>query len=178
MPKRILLPILLTTSVLSFGANTLTIATLPAYAQENNISIKDQPQQSSMRTITENFVGKRPRSDDFAFAKMLGIDTQNVEDAQSKVKIAEKSLKTEMQNIQGSIQKAIIAKATEMNVSSNIIDNYANTYQNLSETKKQLEDRLTNGDGSITSVQNLRIELKQNIQDFKNAETIIKDAIK
>lgn len=180
MPKRILLPILITTSVIGIGSGAYS-ATKPlnSYAEQNNnlnLPIKSNF-QGITRTIEENFVGQKPRSSDFAFAQSLGVDTSKIKDAQTKVKDAENNLKAEMQAIRPLIKDAIVAKAKEKNIDQNIIDDYINSYQNLDDTKKQLQDKLSDGDSTIQSVKDLRIEIQDNMKTLKIAELKIKEAI-
>ncbi|MBC7472536.1 MAG: hypothetical protein H7196_04755 [candidate division SR1 bacterium] len=176
MPKRIFLPILITTSVIGIGTGAYS-ATKPLnlFAQ-NNLSIKSNLLNNT-RTIEESFIGQKPRSNDFAFARSLGVDASKVVDAQTKVKDAENNLKNEMQSIRQFIKDAIVTKAREKNIDQNIIDDYINSYQKLEDTKKQLQEKVSNDDSTVQSVKNLRAELRDNVKTFKIAELRIKEAI-
>jgi dsDNA-specific endonuclease/ATPase MutS2 len=178
MPKRILLPILITTSVIGIGTGTY-IATQPlsSYAQiSSNLPINSSSPEVT-RTIEESFVGQRPRSNDFAYAKDLGVDTSKVEDAQTKVKEAEVNLKTEMQNTRTAIKDAIVTKARAKNISNDIIGKYEETYQKLTDSQRELKVKLANGDTTIQSIRDLRTKINDNLKNFKQAETTIKQAI-
>jgi hypothetical protein len=179
MPKRILLPILITTTVFGIGTGTyVSNKSINSYAQTNSNQRFNPANTESVRTLPENFVGQKPRSDDFTFAKNLGVDTSKLEEAQTKSKEAENNLKVEMQNIRLVIKDAIISKAEEKNVSSVIIENYSNSYQKLEESKNNLKDKLSKDDSTIQTIKDLRTDIRDNMKNFKAQEIKIKEAIK
>jgi hypothetical protein len=178
MPKRILLPILITTSVFGIGAGTY-LATKPvrSFAQSiSNIPLGSNINESQ-RTIQESFEGQRPRSGDFAFAKDLGVDISKVEESQTKLKMAEANLKIEMQNARVALKNAIVSKARAKNISSEIISKYEDTYRKLSISRQELRDNLANPNTTPQEEKDIRIRVKDDLKSFKVAEIAIKTAI-
>jgi DNA repair exonuclease SbcCD ATPase subunit len=180
MPKRILIPMLITTGVIGLGAGAIISTPLLSHAQDNNTNNTTQDNQfyNGGGMMDMMHMGKRPRSNDFAYAKSLGVDTSKVEEAQTKVKDAEANLRTEMQNVRSAIKDAIIKKAEDKKVDQKIIDDFKNASQKLTDDKKALEDALANKDTTIQTIKDLRQKVRDDMKAFKDSEKAIKDAIK
>lgn len=187
MPKRILLPVLITTGFLSLGAGTFVATPLITRAKENNKNQSSHSSNSS-KFVDDNtnwygggmkhFMGKRARSNDLAYAKSLGVDTSKAEDAQNKVKEAEDNLKTELDNVRIAIKDAIIKKAQDQKIDQNLINEFYDANKKLEEDKKALSDAENKNETTVQELNDLRQQVRDARNQLRDAEMNLKDAIK
>ena len=190
MPKRILVPALITTGIFGLSSGNLFQSPLKAYAQDTKIQTKDENQNefkdkswfSKDRTKNQNgggqdrveyLQGKRPRSNDLAFAKSLGVDTASVETAQSKLKEAERELQAQLSVVRLQTHLELINKAEKKNLDSLWIDTLRESYQMWQDDQRSLDEAIKNKDKTVVSYDDLRQKIQDDKETYKAAERLI-----
>ena len=190
MPKRILVPALITTGIFGLSSGNLFQSPLKAYAQDAKTQTKDENQNefkdkswfSKDQTKNQNgggqdrveyLQGKRPRSNDLAFAKSLGVDTTSVETAQSKLKEAERELQAQLSVVRLQTHLELINKAEKKNLDSLWIDTLRESYQMWQDDQRSLDEAIKNKDKSLVSYDDLMQKIQDDKETYKAAERLI-----
>jgi lipopolysaccharide export LptBFGC system permease protein LptF len=189
MPKRILVPVLITTGFFALTATNFILNPLITRADSNSQSTnlklinKDEKVGVEEKNTTKYgggqgyFSGKRVRSNDLALAKKLDVDTTKVEKAQSNLKQAEKDLKTEFESIRDQVRQALIKKAEDKKVDPKIIEDYKYSVRKWEKDTKSMTDLKADPESKNRDLKETEANIKEDQQNMDDAELALQDEV-